>query len=57
MVWQQDYVCWKCRDRIECPQDQLWTWPHGDEARAFEAKHAACDDGESVGIYLIIMED
>jgi hypothetical protein len=54
VIWRQEYACWKCQDRLECPQDdaQIWTWPRTEEARAFEAKHAACDDGQSVGMTL-----
>lgn len=54
LLWQQEYVCWRCGDRIECPLDdaQIWTWPHSQEVRAFEAKHAKCDDGSSLGMEL-----
>lgn len=52
--WEQDYVCWKCRDRIVCPKDALWSWPRSVEVRAFEAKHAAC---ERVGLTLTIFPD
>lgn len=56
LEWQQDYVCWKCRERIVCPQDAeaLWSWPRSDEVREFERKHAPCDDGKSVGMTLTI---
>ncbi len=56
--WQQDYVCWKCRDRISCPPDNalLWDWIRTPDVTAFEAKHKACDDGKSVGLELMVFD-
>lgn len=57
--WQQDYVCWKCRERIVCQQDvaAMWAWPRSDEVREFERKHASCDDGKSVAMTLTIFPE
>ena len=55
--WHQQYLCKKCMDILFCPGDvDLWDWIRSDEVLAFEAKHAVCDDGMSVGATLIIMD-
>jgi len=58
ILWSQDAVCWKCRDRLECPLDgsRLWDWPKSRKVRVFWIKHRACDDGKSVGLELSMVD-